>query len=326
MKVPVTVFGFTAMFMIAIAGQPTPPQPSSRKVTVQGCLSGDAGSLLLKDVRSGRTYQVKGDTQKLAERVGKELKAEGEEQASAQGNPSLEVKNWKPVGDCKAAVDSLARRSANGNPNGEPVVPITGKNGQASAAVPDTNTSSTGEPTPPVNIERSQIRPPQPAGPGSPPAPGAAGQNPRAADSMAVAASRAEIAAGGGTLGVEGEDNSGGRTSSGAASASRSSSRAAATVRMQHNEFAPVRINVAPGQAVEWRNMGEEPHTVVLVPQAATNPADVSLPAGAQPFDSGKIQPGATYSHTFSVPGTYKYFCSMHEGNGMVGEIVVRPR
>ena len=31
-----------------------------------------------------------------------------------------------------------------------------------------------------------------------------------------------------------------------------------------------------------------------------------------------------TFSHTFKVPGTYRYYCTLHEGNGMVGEVIVR--
>jgi plastocyanin len=34
--------------------------------------------------------------------------------------------------------------------------------------------------------------------------------------------------------------------------------------------------------------------------------------------------PGNTYQHTFTVPGTYRYFCQPHESNGMVGEVVVK--
>ena len=42
------------------------------------------------------------------QREGKEVKVDGQEQSASQGQSSLEVKRWKQVGDCKAAVDSLA--------------------------------------------------------------------------------------------------------------------------------------------------------------------------------------------------------------------------
>ena len=52
---------------------------------------------------------------------------------------------------------------------------------------------------------------------------------------------------------------------------------------------------------------------------------DVSLPAVGEPFDSGKIKPGGSDSHAFTVPGTYKYVCLPHEDMGMLGQIIVKP-
>ncbi|GAC1672527.1 MAG: hypothetical protein NVS9B8_15440 [Candidatus Limnocylindrales bacterium] len=42
-------------------------------------------------------------------------------------------------------------------------------------------------------------------------------------------------------------------------------------------------------------------------------------------FDSGPglIQPGASYSHTFTTAGTYPYFCKIHADSGMTGTITV---
>jgi len=48
------------------------------------------------------------------------------------------------------------------------------------------------------------------------------------------------------------------------------------------------------------------------------------LPKGATAFDSGFIPPGGDYSYTFTVPGTYRYFCLPHEKAGMFGMIVVK--
>jgi plastocyanin len=161
---------------------------------------------------------------------------------------------------------------------------------------------------------------------GSPPVPEQAGQNPQSADRMAVAASRAEIAAGGGTIGVEGNGTANSGASAPNSNASAGSAARGSTVRMQENHYTPANITIRAGQTVTWTNTTQSPHTVVLSPEAATNPADVKMPKDAQPFDSGNIPPGGSFSHTFSVPGTYKYFCSLHEGDGMVGNVVVRPR
>ena len=58
---------------------------SDSKTTVQGCLSGAAGNYSLTD-NSGSTYQLAGDTSKLAEHVGHKVEITGTK-ASA-GSPS----------------------------------------------------------------------------------------------------------------------------------------------------------------------------------------------------------------------------------------------
>ena len=50
---------------------------------------------------------------------------------------------------------------------------------------------------------------------------------------------------------------------------------------------------------------------------------DAALRPNAKEFDSGLISPGKDYSHTFTVPGTYKYFCIPHEAVGMLGTVIV---
>jgi plastocyanin len=47
------------------------------------------------------------------------------------------------------------------------------------------------------------------------------------------------------------------------------------------------------------------------------------MPAGTEPFNSGPVEAGKQYSHTFTAPGIYKYFCVPHGADGMVGTIVV---
>jgi plastocyanin len=71
--------------------------------------------------------------------------------------------------------------------------------------------------------------------------------------------------------------------------------------------------------------MSSEVHTVTGDPSLAAVPANVQLPAGAQAFDSGAVQPGSTYTLTFTVPGTYRYVCLPHEGAGMLGTVIVNP-
>lgn len=50
---------------------------------------------------------------------------------------------------------------------------------------------------------------------------------------------------------------------------------------------------------------------------------DVFFPAGAKPFNSGKIKPGGIFEQRFARPGTYRYVCEPHEDMDMKGELVV---
>lgn len=96
-------------------------------------------------------------------------------------------------------------------------------------------------------------------------------------------------------------------------------------VTMSGFQFVPRQVTIRAGQTVEWNNTDAvETHTVTDDPKLARSPSDVSLPAGATPFNSGDLKPGQTFRTTFTVPGTYRYFCEPHSGMGMVGEVVVQ--
>lgn len=89
-------------------------------------------------------------------------------------------------------------------------------------------------------------------------------------------------------------------------------------------DFDPERLTIGAGDTVEWRNTSIMDHTVTADPALADDPAHVRLPPGAEPFDSGSIEPGQVYRRTFTVPGDYVYFCIPHEGQGMVARLTVR--
>jgi plastocyanin len=97
-----------------------------------------------------------------------------------------------------------------------------------------------------------------------------------------------------------------------------------AVVVMYFHSFAPSTVTIRAGENVRWDNDSIIWHTVTADAMAVKVPADVALPDGAEPFDSGKVEPGNSFSHTFRVPGTYRYVCRPHEGNGMRGTVVVR--
>jgi plastocyanin len=87
--------------------------------------------------------------------------------------------------------------------------------------------------------------------------------------------------------------------------------------------FQPSLVTIKTGQTVEWENVGNEVHHATSDPSLAIKSKEVANPTGAEPFDSGFLRPGETFSHTFTIPGKYKYACVVHEAKGMVGEIVV---
>lgn len=59
-------------------------------MTVEGCLSGSAGNFTLTD-KNGTTYQLTGDTSKLSEHVGHEVKVTGTAGAGAGASGSTET-------------------------------------------------------------------------------------------------------------------------------------------------------------------------------------------------------------------------------------------
>lgn len=97
------------------------------------------------------------------------------------------------------------------------------------------------------------------------------------------------------------------------------------TVNMGDMSFLPATITVSVGQRVVWKNTSWAVHNVVDDASKATSVTDVALPTGVQPFDSGYLEPGQLYSRVFTMPGIYRYVCTLHEANGMKGVVIVRP-
>lgn len=100
---------------------------------------------------------------------------------------------------------------------------------------------------------------------------------------------------------------------------------AAAVINMTDSlTFSPRTVEITVGQTVEWVTVGMMPHTVTDKPGSAGNPANEGLPDGAEPFDSGLVEAGQKFRHTFTTPGEYTYLCLLHEAGQMVGKVVVR--
>jgi plastocyanin len=90
------------------------------------------------------------------------------------------------------------------------------------------------------------------------------------------------------------------------------------------NKFDPDTVTITKGGTVTWTNSSTMMHSVTDDPAKAANKADALLPDGGAAWDSGILNPGATFTHTFDVAGTYKYFCVPHEALGMLGTITVQ--
>jgi len=83
---------------------------------------------------------------------------------------------------------------------------------------------------------------------------------------------------------------------------------AAAQVTIRDLKYSPETIEIKKGQTIEWANDDLTPHTVTS--------------EAANKFDSGSIDTGASWSHTFSQAGTFPYSCTFH--SEMKGTVVVR--
>jgi plastocyanin len=77
-------------------------------------------------------------------------------------------------------------------------------------------------------------------------------------------------------------------------------------VKIDQHAFIPQRMTVKAGTTVTWINDDDVPHTVA---------------SSTKLFKSKALDTGDKFSFTFTTPGTYQYFCSVHPY--MTGAIVV---
>lgn len=77
-------------------------------------------------------------------------------------------------------------------------------------------------------------------------------------------------------------------------------------VWMQNLVFSPGSITVAVNTTIKWTNKDGTAHTVT----------------GSGLFNSGNIGSGGSYSHQFTIKGTYPYTCTIH--SGMNGTVIVQ--
>jgi plastocyanin len=80
-------------------------------------------------------------------------------------------------------------------------------------------------------------------------------------------------------------------------------------VKIDNFSFAPATLTVAAGATVTWTNRDDIPHTVVSTDDPKT-------------FKSKVLDTDEKFSFTFSKPGTFAYFCSIHPK--MTGKVIVQ--
>ena len=78
-------------------------------------------------------------------------------------------------------------------------------------------------------------------------------------------------------------------------------------VKIDNFSFSPATLTVASGTTVKWTNRDDIPHTVVSDDKTT--------------FKSKVLDTDDTFTFTFTKPGTYDYFCSIHPK--MTGKVVV---
>jgi plastocyanin len=87
---------------------------------------------------------------------------------------------------------------------------------------------------------------------------------------------------------------------------SNGSTNNAPTIYMKNSVFSSSSLQVVMGTKVTWNNDDTTVHTVT---------------ADNNSFDSGDMQPGASFSQSFNSVGTFPYHCKHHAQ--MTGSIVV---
>src|SRR5207249_10867575 len=79
------------------------------------------------------------------------------------------------------------------------------------------------------------------------------------------------------------------------------------SVKIDNFSFMPRLTTVRTGTEVTWLNQDDIPHNVIATKKSFTSPV---------------LDTGEKFSHTFTEPGKFSYYCSLHPH--MTGEVVAR--
>jgi plastocyanin len=85
--------------------------------------------------------------------------------------------------------------------------------------------------------------------------------------------------------------------------------------------FSPTNVFVATGDSVIWTWANTTPHSTTSGTNGTTGD-DNGVPSGL--WDSTVVSgTGHTFTNTFTSPGIFSYYCTLHHGSGMTGQVVV---
>jgi plastocyanin len=82
---------------------------------------------------------------------------------------------------------------------------------------------------------------------------------------------------------------------------------AAETVSIKDGSYDPATVTINAGQTVKWKNDGKETHTVT---------------SSKGDWGSNDLAPGHEFTATYTLPGTFEYYCRFHPN--MKGKVIVK--
>ncbi|GLT91943.1 hypothetical protein SLE2022_098040 [Rubroshorea leprosula] len=85
--------------------------------------------------------------------------------------------------------------------------------------------------------------------------------------------------------------------------------------------FVPNSFSVASGEKIVFKNNAGFPHNVVFDEDEIPSGVDASTISMSE--EDLLNAPGETYAVTLTQKGTYSFYCSPHQGAGMVGKVTV---
>jgi plastocyanin len=88
----------------------------------------------------------------------------------------------------------------------------------------------------------------------------------------------------------------------------QTAAKSGSEVKIDNFTFAPQDLTVPAGTSVRWVNHDDIPHTVVSDDKTT--------------FKSKALDTDDSFSYTFTKPGTYSYFCSIHPK--MTAKVIVQ--